>query len=280
MTLHSEELIIYLSQCAQQLRVEALKMVYNAQSGHLGGAFSATEIIAAMYFHHLRVDPKNPDWPDRDRFIVSKGHAAAVYYAALAQAGFFPTGWLGTFRQLGSNLQGHPDRTKLPGVDMSSGPLGHGLSIGVGLTLSARLRGATYRTYVLLGDGETQAGVVWEAAMMASKHKTDNLTAILDYNGVQLDGPVDEVMPLEPVADKWRAFGWHIVEIDGHNMRQVLDALDAVTRIHARPALIIAHTIKGKGVSFMENTATWHGRAPKKEEFELALTELQDGMGR
>ena len=210
-------------------------MVYQAQSGHLGGSFSAAEIMAAMYFHQLRIDPENPNWPDRDRFIVSKGHCAPVYYPSLAWAGFFPSEWLETFRQVGSKLQGHPDRNKVPGVDMNSGPLGHGLSVGVGLALSGRLRGARYRTYVLLGDGESAAGVVWEAAMTASKYQLDNLTAILDYNGVQLDGRVCDVMPLEPVCDKWRAFGWHVIEIDGHNMCEILDALDAVDR-HPRPA--------------------------------------------
>ena len=280
MTLHSEELVTHLSRCAQQLRIEALKMVYHAQSGHLGGSFSAAEIMAAMYFHQLRVDPKNPNWPDRDRFIVSKGHCAPVYYTALAEAGFFPKEWLKSFRQIGSKLQGHPDRNKLPGVDMNSGPLGHGLSVGVGLVLSGRLRGAGYRTYVLLGDGESQAGIVWEAAMTASKYRVDNLTAILDYNGVQLNGPVCNVMPLEPLVDKWRAFGWHVFEVNGHNIREILDVLDAVFGIHGKPTMIIAHTVKGKGVSFMENDCAWHGRAPNKEEFERALAELQQGLAR
>jgi len=253
MTLHSEELVGRLSEQAQQLRIEALKMVYRAQSGHLGGSFSAAEIMAAMYFHQLRIDPKEPDWPDRDRFIVSKGHCAPVYYTALAQAGFFPKEWLKSFRQIGSKLQGHPDRNKLPGVEMNSGPLGHGLSIGVGLALSGRLRGADYRTYVLL---------------------------ILDYNRVQLSGPVCDVMPLEPLTDKWRAFGWHVLEIDGHTMLEVLEALDAVSGIHCQPTMIIAHTVKGKGVSFMENDCAWHGGAPDKEQFERALSELQEGEAR
>jgi transketolase len=255
-------------------------MIYGVQSGHLGGSFSAAEIMAAMYFHQLRIDPKNPDWPDRDRFVASKGHCAPVYYAALAQAGFFPKEWLKSFRQIGSRLQGHPDRNKLPGVDMNSGPLGHGLSVGVGLALSGRLRGAGYRTYVLLGDGESQAGIVWEAAMTASKYKVDNLTAILDYNGVQLDGPVCNVMPLEPLVDKWRAFGWHVFEIDGHNIHEILDTLDAAPGIHSKPTMVIAHTVKGKGVSFMENDCAWHGRAPNEEEFERALAELQQGLAR
>ena len=280
MTFHSEELIMHLAHRAQQLRIQALNMVYGAQSGHLGGSFSAAEIIAALYFHHLRIEPRNPDWPDRDRFIISKGHCAPVSYAAWAEVGFFPKEWLKSFRQIGSRLQGHPDRNKLPGVETNTGPLGHGLSIGVGLALSGRLRGAGYRTYVLLGDGESQAGIVWEAAMTASKYKVDNLTAILDYNGVQLDGPVYSVMPLEPLVEKWRAFGWHVLEIDGHNMRGILDALDAVSGIHGQPTMIIAHTVKGKGVSFMENDCAWHGRAPSEEEFEQALAELQKGLAR
>ena len=280
MTFHSEALVTHLSLRVEQLRIQVLKMVYGAQSGHLGGSFSAAEIMAAMYFHHLRLDPKRPDWPNRDRFIVSKGHCAPVYYASLAEAGFFPKEWLKSFREMGSKLQGHPDRNKLPGVDMNSGPLGHGLSVGVGLALSGRLRGAGYRTYVLLGDGESQAGIVWEAAMTASKYKVDSLTAMLDYNGVQLSGPVCGVMPLEPLVDKWQAFGWHVMEIDGHNMRQVLDALDAVSGIHGKPTIIIAHTVKGKGVSFMENDCAWHGKAPNEEEFGRALSELQEGEAR
>ena len=280
MTLHSEDVIAQLSQRAQQLRIEALKMVYRAQSGHLGGSLSAAEILAGMYFHHLRIDPKEPKWPDRDRFIISKGHCAPVSYAAWAEVGLFPKEWLQSFRQIGSKLQGHPDLNKLPCVETNSGPLGHGLSIGVGLALSGRLRNAPYRTYVLLGDGESQAGVVWEAAMTASKYRLDSLIAILDYNGVQLSGPTCEVMPLEPLVGKWQAFGWHVRDIDGHNMREILDALDAVRSIHGRPSMIIAHTVKGKGVSFMENDCGWHGGAPNEEQYAQALSELQQGAAR
>ena len=280
MTLHRQELVVNLAKRAQQLRMRALTMVYEAQSGHLGGSLSAAEIVAAMYFHQLRIDPKDPGCPGRDRFIASKGHCAPVYYAALAEAGFFPKEWLKTFRQIGSRLQGHPDRNKLPGVEMNSGPLGDGMPGRVGLALSGRVRGARYHTYVLLGDGESQAGIVWEAAMTASKYRLDNLTAVLDYNGVQLDGPVREVMPLEPLVDKWRAFGWHVFEIDGHNVREILDTLDAAFGIHGKPTMIVAHTVKGKGVSFMENDCAWHGRAPSKDEFERALAELQKGLAR
>ena len=250
-------------------------MIHRAGSGHPGGSLSAAEIIAALYFHQLRLDPAHPDWPERDRFFLSKGHAAPLLYAALAHRGFFPREELATLRRIGSRLQGHPDRLKTPGVEMTAGVLGHGLSIGVGLALAARLNHAPYRTYVLLGDGEIQAGVIWEGAMAAAKYGLDHLTAILDYNGVQLDGPVHEIMPLEPAMDKWRAFNWHVIEIDGHNMGQVLDALGEATHIHARPTIIVAHTVKGKGVSFMENQSKWHGRAPSDEELRIALAELE-----
>ena len=252
-------------------------MVYRRGAGHPGGSFSAAEMLASLYFHHMKIDPARPDWPERDRFILSKGHAAAALYSILAQRGYFPTEDLEKWGHLGVHLQGHPDRVKTPGVEMSSGFLGHGLSIGVGLALSGRLRGACYRTYVLQGDGESQAGVVWEAAMAASKYRVDSLTAILDYNGVQLSGPTCEVMPLEPLVDKWQAFGWHVREIDGHNTREILDALDAVRGIHGRPSMIIAHTVKGKGVSFMEDDCAWHGGAPDKQQYEQALLELQGG---
>lgn len=261
---------------ARAIRRAVVGMVYGAGSGHPGGSLSAADIFAAMYFHQLRIDPSRPDWPERDRFIVSKGHAAPALYASLAQRGFFPEAELATFRQLDSRLQGHPDRNKTPGVDMTAGALGHGLSIGSGLALAARLDGAGYRTYVLLGDGEIQAGVAWEGAMTAAKYHLDSLTAILDLNGVQLDGMVADIMPLEPVADKWRAFGWHVLEIDGHNIRQILEALDLVTKIHARPTIVIARTIKGKGISFMENKSMWHGRAPTKEQYEQAMAELAE----
>ncbi len=277
-TPHSDALVGDLSIRAQELRIVVLKMIFGAQSGHIGASFSSAEIQTALYFHQLRLDPGNPQWPDRDRFLLSKGHANPFLYACLAHRGFFPIEELMTLRRMGSMLQGHPDRTKTPGVEMASGPLGHGLSIGVGCALAARVRGARYRTYVLLGDGEIQSGIIWEAAMTASKYKVDTLTAILDFNGHQLDGSIDEVMPLEPIADKWRAFGWHVIDIDGHNMRQILDALDTAANIHFRPTMIIARTIKTKGVSFMENTHRWHGKAPNKEEFEKALAELEEKL--
>jgi transketolase len=273
---HSEEVIISLEKRARAIRRAVIEMVYGVGSGHPGGSLSATDIITAMYFHQLRIEPGNPDWPGRDRFIVSKGHAAPALYAALAQRSFFPESELATFRQLDSRLQGHPDRNKTPGVDMTAGALGHGVAIGAGLALAARLNGEGYQTYVLLGDGEIQAGVAWEGAMTAAKYHLGNLTAILDCNGVQLDGMVADIMPLEPLADKWRAFGWHVLEIDGHDMRQILEALDVAPKIHANPTIIIARTVKGKGVSYMENKSAWHGRAPTKEQYEQAMAELAE----
>lgn len=276
---HPESLVAELVEKVRLLRIEVVKMIHQAGSGHPGGSLSAAEIVTALYFHQLRLDPAHPDWPERDRFILSKGHAAPLLYAALAHRGFFSREELATLRQMDSRLQGHPDRLKTPGVDMTAGALGHGLSIGVGLALAARLNNAPYRTYVLLGDGEIQAGVIWEGAMAAAKYRLDQLTAILDYNDVQLDGPVHEIMPLEPVVDKWRAFNWHVMEIDGHNMGQILDALDEVENIHDCSTIIVAHTTKGKGVSFMENQSAWHGRAPSDEELRLAVAELEEELG-
>jgi transketolase len=271
---HPESLVLDLHARAQDLRRTVVDMVVGAGSGHCGGSLSAADIIAALYFHQLRIDPANPNAPDRDWFILSKGHAAPLLYAALAKRGFFPEAELTTLRQLDSRLQGHPDRNKTPGVDMTAGSLGHGVSIGVGLALAARMQGSPSQTYVLLGDGEIQAGIVWEGLMAASKYNLDNLTAILDFNGVQLDGMVDAVMPLEPVVDKWKSFGWQVIEIDGHNMRQILEALDEVPKRHGKPTVIIAHTIKGKGVSYMENKNAWHGKTPTKEQHEQAVAEL------
>jgi transketolase len=271
----SEELIAQLSAIAMDLRRTVVEMIFRAQSGHPGGSLSAVEIVTALLFHQMKLDPKCPDWPERDRFILSKGHAAPLLYAALAARGFFPRDELATLRQLDSRLQGHPDRLKTPGVEMTSGALGHGVSIGAGLALAARMDGRSYRTYVLMGDGEIQAGVVWEGAMLAAKYQLHSLTGIVDYNDVQLDGFVHDIMPLEPMLDKWRSFGWHAVELDGHNMRQVLEALDEVLNIHDRPTVLIAHTTKGKGISFMENRSTWHGQAPTREQYEQAITELR-----
>jgi len=274
---HTETLIDQIQQVAQKIRLDVLDMVYRRQAGHLGGSFSAAEILASLYFHHLDIDPQDPDWPGRDRFLLSKGHAAAALYSVLAQRGYFPASDLEKWGHIGIHLQGHPDRIKTPGVEMSSGFLGHGLSIAVGLALAQRLSQVKYHTYVLMSDGDMQSGVAWEGAMTASKYNTTELTVIMDYNDVQLDGPSHEIMPLEPIIDKWRAFGFYVIEIDGHNVRQILDALDLVGNIHSRPAVILAHTTKGKGVSFMENKSKWHGIVPTKDEYVLARQELSGG---
>jgi transketolase len=292
MTYHSEELVREISAMAQQLRIEVLKMVYENQTGHIGGAFSAGEILAALYFHHLKIDPSRPDWAERDRFLFSKGHACAVLYAALAHRGFFPLDELCTFRRLDTRLQGHPDPEKCPGVEIPAGPLGHGVAVGAGMALALKTggkpsslsapssRAALANVYVLLGDGEINAGVVWEGVMTAAKYRLGNLTAILDYNGIQQTGATADVMPTEPIADKWRAFGWHVQEVHGHNVGEILDALDRADEVHARPSVIIARTTKGKGVSFMEYDHRWHGLSPNQEQYERALTELEEGLAK
>ncbi|OPZ73166.1 MAG: Transketolase 1 [Firmicutes bacterium ADurb.Bin456] len=262
---------------ARVLRRHIIQMISRAGSGHPGGSLSAADIIAALYFHELRLDPAWPEWPDRDRFVLSKGHAAPVLYAALAERGFFPVEELKELRRLGSRLQGHPDMSKVPGVEMSTGSLGQGLSAANGMALAARLDGRGYRVYVLLGDGEIQEGQVWEAAMAAAHYKLDNVTAFLDHNGYQIDGPVREIMSPEPVADKWRAFGWHVIEIDGHRMDQILGALTEARATRGCPTMIVAETVKGRGVSFMEGQVDWHGVAPKPAERDRALAELGGG---
>ena len=279
MVYHSDELVSSLTSKAADLRRTVIDMIYCAQSGHPGGSLSAADLVAALVFHKLRIDPANPQWPERDRFILSKGHAAPLLYAALALRGFFPLEELKTLRTLDSRLQGHPDRLKTPGVDMTAGALGHGLAVGAGLALTARMDSQDYHTYVVLGDGELQAGVIWEGALFAAKYHLDNLTAIVDYNGVQLDGLVRDIMPLEPIVDKWRSFGWHVIELHGHNMRQIVDALDEADDIHGQPTVLIAHTTKGKGVSFMENQCGWHGRAPTLEQCQQAFCELDENRG-
>jgi len=272
---HSEKLIIELNKKTKQLRLDALEMIHERGAGHPGGSLSAAEIVAALFFHHLRIDTNHPDWPERDRFILSKGHASPLLYSALSHRGYFSVKELHTWGHLGSRLQGHPDRLKTPGVEMTTGVLGHGICIGAGLCLAARLKGLNYYTYVLLGDGECQCGVTWEGAMIAAKYKLSNLVAIVDYNDVQLDGPVHEIMPLESLVDKWKSFNFAILEIDGHNIRQVLEALDMAKEIHSQPTVIIAHTTKGKGISFMENKAKWHGLAPDNQQYAQAIVELK-----
>ncbi|MEI6186314.1 MAG: transketolase [Dehalococcoidia bacterium] len=259
---------------ARKLRRHVISMISAAGSGHPGGSLSAADIVTALYFRVMRHDPANPHWPDRDRFILSKGHAAPVLYAALAECGYFPLEWMTTLRQTGACLQGHTDSMLTPGVDMSAGSLGQGLSVGIGMALAARLDKKAYRTYVLLGDGECQEGQVWEAAMFAPNYNLDNLTAIVDYNGLQLDGYTRQIMDLEPFVDKWRSFKWEVLQVDGHDIEQVIDALQKASQVKGKPVVIVASTIKGKGVSFMENNVDWHGKAPGKAETEIALREL------
>lgn len=259
---------------ACQIRQHIISMLGQAGSGHPGGSLSATDIVTTLYFHEMNVDPKNPKWPDRDRFVLSKGHAAPVLYAALAEKGFFPVEELQTLRKIGSRLQGHPSMKHVPGVDMSTGSLGQGLSAANGMALAARLDGRSYRVHVVLGDGEIQEGQVWEAAMAAAHYKLDNVVAFLDHNGLQIDGPTSEVMSPEPVTDKWRAFGWHVEEIDGHNLSQILSALTKAREVKGKPTMIVANTVKGKGVSFMESQVNWHGNAPNAEQTSQALCEL------
>lgn len=264
-----------LKEKARKTRIWIVKATCAAGSGHPGGSLSATDILTVLYFHVMRYDPKNPRWDDRDRFVLSKGHAAPALYATLAQAGFFPEEELITLRKLGSRLQGHPCMRKTPGVEMSTGSLGQGLSVSIGMALAGRLDKKDYRVYVLLGDGECDSGMVWEAAMAASHYKLDNLTAFVDRNKQQIDGWTEDVMSLEPLADKFRAFGWYVLEIDGHNYKEIIEAIDVAKTIKGKPTMIIAHTIKGKGVSFMENSFAFHGKAPTKEQMEKACAELE-----
>ena len=264
-----------LERMARQLRRHVITMIATAGSGHPGGSLSAADIITTLYFKIMRHDPQNPQWPDRDRFILSKGHAAPVLYAALAECGYFPLDELSTLRKLDSRLQGHTDRILTPGVEMSSGSLGQGLSFGIGIALAGKLDARDYQVYVLLGDGECDEGQIWEAAMAATHYKIDNLTAIVDCNQIQLAGRTCDIMNLEPLADKWRSFNWHVLDINGHDVNQISQAAKKARGIKQRPTVIIAHTIKGKGVSFMENNVDFHGKAPTSEETERALKELE-----
>lgn len=260
---------------AKQMRREIIEMIGTAGSGHPGGSLSAVEILVTLYFDVMRHDPANPKWADRDRFILSKGHAAPVLYCAMAEAGYAPVDQLNTLRKMGSIYQGHPDVRFLPSLEASTGSLGEGVSLALGMGFAARLNGSPSRTYVLLGDGEIQEGQIWESAMFGAFHKSDNVVAIVDYNGIQLDGFVKDIMEVAPLADKWRAFGWHTIEIDGHNIPVLQAAFKEAAETKGKPTAIVAHTVKGKGVSFMENNPKFHGTAPTPEEVKLALQELQ-----
>ncbi|HHX11054.1 MAG TPA: transketolase [Firmicutes bacterium] len=267
--------IPFIEQNAREIRADIVRMTGKAGSGHPGGSLSSADIVAALYFGDvLRVKPDEPNWPDRDRFVLSKGHAAPVLYSALARRGFFPEEWLDTLRQLGSPLQGHPDCKKVPGVEVSTGSLGQGLSMAVGMALAGKLDGKQYNVWVLLGDGECQEGQVWEAAMAASHYKLDNLIVIVDHNGLQIDGRVQEVMGVDPLPDKFKAFGWHVFLVDGHKVDCLMDVFRQAMDVKGKPAVIVAETVKGKGVSFMEGEKDWHGKAPNAGQVEQALKEL------
>jgi transketolase len=292
MNYHDEQLVKDLSAKAQSFRMKVLEMVYAGQTGHIGGAFSIAEVLTALFFHHMKVDPTRPDWPERDRLIFSKGHACAMLYTCLAHRGFFPVEELATFRKFNSRLQGHPDPIKTPGVEVAAGPLGHGICIGVGMALALRdaasykpsaqsapsAMASTAKVYVICGDGEINSGVIWEGLMEAAKFRVGNLTVVLDYNGIQQCGATSDIMPTEPIADKWEAFGWHVQEIHGHNMAEVLDALDRADEVHARPSVIIARTTKGRGVELFEYDNRWHGAAPNEAQYKQAMKELEEGM--
>jgi len=264
---------------ARECRVQIIRMLTHAGSGHPGGSLSVIDILTALYFNRMRYDARRPDWEDRDRLVLSKGHCVPAQYCCMAKAGFFPESRLITLRKLGSPLQSHPDRVMLPGIEAATGSLGQGLSIAVGMALGLKLAGKASRVYCVVGDGEIQEGQVWEAAMSAPKlgapaHHLDNLCVILDANGIQLDDHVKNILDLEPVADKWKSFGWPVIEVDGHDIAQVDKALDQAETIKGGPTFVVAHTVKGKGVSFMENDPEWHGKAPKPAEAVKAIREI------
>ncbi len=257
------------------LKKNIITMIYKAQSGHPGGSLSVAEFVTACYFREMNIDPENPKWPDRDRFVLSKGHVCPAQYAALAMKGFFPMEVLDTLRKEGSILQGHPDSKKCPGIDISTGSLGQGLACAVGMALAAKMNGKSYRVFSALGDGECDEGEIWEACHTANKYKLDNLVAFVDYNNLQLDGTCDEIMPLGDLAAKFRTFGFDVYEIDGNDMQQMVAALDLALAVkNGKPKCILGHTVKGKGVSYMENQCSWHGTAPNDQQYQQAMEEL------
>ncbi len=271
-----EEVNLQLKKYANTIRMDIIEEVHSAKSGHPGGSLSIADIVAYLYFVEMNIDPKNPDWADRDRFVLSKGHTCPALYSALARRGYFDPEILPTFRHVGSILQGHPDMKHIPGVDMSSGSLGQGISAACGMALSAKKSGKSYRVYTILGDGEIEEGQVWEALMFAAHYKLDNLCIVVDYNGLQIDGPVAEVMNSAPIAEKAKAFGMEVFEMDGHDFESIEKAFADAKKVEGKPALIIAKTVKGKGVSYMENQVSWHGTAPGDEDYEKAINELKE----
>lgn len=263
-----------LREIARRIRKDIIIMLTEAGSGHPGGSLSAADILTVLYFKEMNINPENPDDPDRDRFVLSKGHAAPLLYSTLAERGYFNKEELMKLRKLGSILQGHPNMNYVPGVDMSTGSLGQGISTAVGMALAGKLDKKDYRVFALLGDGELEEGQVWESAMSAAHYKLDNLTAFVDYNGLQIDGKIEDVMSPAPIDKKFEAFGWHVINIDGHNYEEIISAVEEARNTKGKPTVIVAKTVKGKGVSFMENEASWHGSVPNKEQCEKALAEL------
>ena len=275
----NEEKIAMLKERAKQLRKTAVTMIYEAQSGHPGGSLSAADMVAALYFSEMHIDPQNPNWADRDRFVLSKGHVCPILYSALGILGYFPESVLHTLRQEGSMLQGHPSMVKCPGIDISTGSLGQGAACAVGMALAGKRDGKDYRVFTMVGDGEIDEGIVWEAMMCANKYKLDNYIMLFDNNGLQLDGTTDEIMPGLDMSKKAADFGFDVYEIDGHDMEQILDAFDKIRAAkNGKPKFINAHTVKGKGVDYMENSLDWHGKAPNKEQYESAMEQLERGI--
>ena len=264
-----------LENIANDIRIDVIEQVYSAQSGHPGGALSCADILAVLYFNQMNIDPKKPDSQERDRFVLSKGHCSTALYAVLARKGYFSRELLKDFRKIGSNMQGHPDMNKVPGVDMTTGSLGQGLSASVGMALASKMNSAGYRVYCLVGDGEIEEGQVWEAAMSASKNKLDNICLIVDHNHLQIDGNVENVAGLMDIKEKFESFGFYAITVDGHNIENLIHAFDTVKQKKGMPSVIIAETVKGKGVSFMENDASWHGKAPNEEQYKQAISELK-----
>ena len=272
----TEDQVKMLKEKARGIRIDILKMLTECGSGHTGGSLSSADIVTALYFYKMKYDAKKPDWKGRDHFILSKGHAAPLLYTVLAHAGFFERAELCTLRKLGSRLQGHPDSKYLPGVEISTGSLGQGLSVANGIALAYKLDRTPNRVYALLGDGELQEGQVWEAAMTAAHYKLDNLCALVDNNGLQIDGPVAKVMGVEPITDKWRAFGWEVLDIDGHDMAKIVTALDKAEMVKGKPTMIVCRTVKGKGSKVFEGKVEFHGTTPSKEELDIAMKELSE----
>ena len=275
-----EEKIKFLEEMAATIRQDIIDMVVHAGSGHVGGPLGMADVFTALYFHILNHDPKNPDWPDRDRLMLSNGHICPVRYAAMARAGYFPIDELKTLRKLGTRLQGHPHRTALPGVETTSGPLGSGLSQAVGVALAAKMDGKKMNIYCMMSDAEQESGQIWEAALLAGKHRLDNLTAVIDRNNIQIDGMTEDIMPLEPLRAKYEVFNWHVLDINGHNFEEIVNAFETAKAIYEKPVLIISHNIPGKGVDFMEFSFPWHSRSFKPEEATAAINQLRTLEGK